>query len=77
MVLCHSAQENEAHANRVSLLTGRIKLQFSCKCNSVMSDPNGTEFTMECLPLRRGHISNLKKISIAIPKIRAIKLWKN
>ena len=33
--------------NRVSILPGRTKLRFSRKCNSLISNPNETIFTME------------------------------
>ena len=41
-VVCRVAQENGAHANGVSILTGTTKSQFSCICSSVMYYPNGT-----------------------------------
>ena len=45
--MCHVAQENGACANRVSILTGRAKSQFSQICSFLMSDLNGSKFTME------------------------------
>ena len=45
--VCHVTQENGVCTNRVSILPGRTKLRFSHKCNSMISNPNGTIFTME------------------------------
>jgi len=47
MVVCRSAQENGAHANEVSILTGNTKLRFSHICHSVMPYPNETKFNVE------------------------------
>jgi len=46
-VVCRAAQENEAHANGVSTLTGTTKSRFSRICSSVIAYPNGTKFTVE------------------------------
>ena len=42
-----------------------------------MSNQNGTKLLWKCLPLRRSHIPNSKKITLTIPKIQVIKLSKN
>ena len=42
--MCSVAQESKVC---VSIFTGRARLQFSCICSAVMSDSNGTKFTME------------------------------
>jgi len=61
-----TAQENGARANGVNILTGTTKLRFSCIRSSMMSNPNGTKFTVE---LASTHISNLNKIPQAVPEI--------
>ena len=51
-VVCRAAQENGARANRVSILTGTIKSQFSRICSSVTAYPNGTKFTVELASMK-------------------------
>jgi len=46
MVVCRVAKKR-GECNGVSILTGRTKRQFLHICSSVMSDLNGTKFTME------------------------------
>ena len=61
------AQENRAHANRVSILTGTTNLWFSRIRSSIMPNPNGIKFTMQLAsPQGRSH-SKLNKIPQAIP----------
>ena len=50
MVVCpaeNGVHANGVRANGVSILTGTMKLLFSYIHSSVMSDPNGTKFTVE------------------------------
>ena len=56
--VCHVAQETGAH-NIVSTLTGTTKSRFSYISDSMMSYPNGGS-----LHSWKGHISNLKKITV-------------
>ena len=48
-VVCRAAQENGAHANGVSILTGTTKSQFSRICSSVIAHPNSTKFIVELI----------------------------
>jgi len=66
-IVGHVAQEYSARINRVSILTGTIKLRFSHICSSVLPYPNGTKFAAKLASTQ--HISNLKKIPQAIPEI--------
>ena len=50
MLVCRAAQENGMHANGVSILTGTTckTCDFHARIRSfVMTDPNGTKFTVE------------------------------
>ena len=69
MVVCCAGKENWARVNRVSILTGTTKSRFSLIRSSVMSDPNGTKFTME-VPSTQGRLHfKFGEIPYAIPKI--------
>ena len=46
-IVCCAAQENWAHANGFSTLTGTTKSWFSRICSSMMSFLNGIKCTME------------------------------
>ena len=72
-VVSRTAQENRVHANRVSVLTGTTNSWFSriCLWCLIRMAPN---LQWGCPPLRKGYISNMKKISLSIPKICASKL---
>jgi len=52
MVVFRAAQENGAHANGVSILTGITKSRFSRICSSVIAYPNGTKFTVELASMK-------------------------
>ena len=59
-----------------NLLTGTTKSQFSCIHSSMMSDPNGTKFTLEMPPLMGGHIPSIKKFLQSFPKYKQLSFWK-
>jgi len=46
-VVCRAAQENGAHANEVSILTGTTKSRFSRICSYVIPYLNGTKFAVK------------------------------
>jgi len=47
MVVCCAAQENGAHENYVSILTGTTKSRSSCICNSMIFYPKNTKVAVE------------------------------
>jgi len=62
-VVCCADQENGAHANRVSILTGTTNSRFSRIRSSMMLDPNGIKFIMKVPSTKGRPHSNFKEDS--------------